>query len=143
MFATKSLKLKIPVVIAVLGVLTLGFFCTGMITHVSMHAPMASMNATAVMSSDSQQECCNTTISKNIESWKSTLLVLPREVKDGPLLFLLALIITAFVGSKFRNDPDDSHRLSRGLYIRDNPELTLFNQLRLAFSNGILNPKIY
>ncbi len=143
MLSLSTLKFfKIPVVLIILGVLTFGFVCTGMARHASMHGTdMDSFGV--VMSGTNQQECCNTGISKNIESWKSTLLVAPREVKDGLLLLLGLATAFAFVGLRFRHEPDDRGQLSYRFYIRDNPNILLFNQLRLAFARGILNPKIY
>lgn len=143
MFSSKIYKLiKLPIIFTTLGVLAFGFACTGMLNRQSMHA-QADMNVTAVMPVDNQ-ECCNTSISKHIESWKSTFLVLPREIKDGLLLLLIGLVTAlAFVGLRFKHDPDNRERLSYRFYIRDDPELALFNQLKLAFARGILNPKIY
>ncbi len=136
-------KLKLSVVLITLAVLSLGFACTGMIGHASMHTTANSIGVATVMPADNQ-ECCNTSISKHIASWKSTFLVLPREVKDGMLLLLLGLVSAfAFMGLRFWHDPDDRQRLSYRFYTRDNPELALFNQLKLAFARGILNPKIY
>ncbi len=135
--------IKFPLILTVLAVLTFGFVCSGMVAHASMHS--SSMSPLAVMSStDNQQGCCNTSILKHIDSWKGTLLVLPREIKDALLLLLLGLAVAfALVGLRQRHDPNGSHQVSYGLYIRDNPELALFNQLKLAFARGILNPKIY
>lgn len=135
--------LKLPIVLVVLGVLTLGFACPSMLGHESVHIPMGSIEGISVVTSG-DQECCNTSISKHIESWKSTLLVLPREVRDG-LLFLLLWFVATFglVGLRWRYNSDDSHLLSYRLYTRDNPNFLLFNHLKLAFARGILNPKIY
>ncbi|MEK7567362.1 MAG: hypothetical protein AAB513_00365 [Patescibacteria group bacterium] len=135
---------KLPVVLITLGVLASGFVCTGMIVRVSMHNPADSMGTVTIISADNQG-CCDTSISKHIESWKSVLLlVVPREIKDGLILLLLGLATAfAFASLRFGYDPDDHGRLSYRFYIRDNPELALFNQLGLAFARGILNPKIY
>lgn len=132
---------KFFVIPVVLSVITLGFACSGMMNHVSMHD--MGMNSVAVMSVNNQ-ECCNTSISKNIGSWKSVLLVIPREIKDALFLLLLGFVAAfSFVGLQFRHDPNDRGWLSYRFYIRDNPDLVLFNHLKLAFARGILNPKVY
>ena len=136
-------KIKLPVILIVLSVLTFGFICTGMASHTSMHD--TAMNSVGVtISGADQQECCNTSISKNIESWKSTILVVPREMRDGLLLLILGLIATLAIGLFLFQQPFSNHHLpSYRLYERDNPDLALFNYLKLAFARGILNPKIY
>lgn len=133
-------SIKLTVVLLTLSFLTLGFVCTGMVNHASIHDPLVSVTTT--IPADGQQ-CCNSGISKHIESWKGSLLALPREIKDG-LLLLLGLA-TAFVlmGLCFNQNPNDPQKFQYKFYIRDNPELSLFNQLKLAFARGILNPKIY
>ena len=143
MLSLSTLKLlKLPVVLIILGVLTFGFICTGMASHASMHGTDMD-SPEVVMSGANQQECCNTGISKNIESWKSTLLVAPRAVKDGLLLLLGLATAFAFMGLRFIHNPDNREQLSYRFYIRDNPDLILFNHLKLAFARGILNPKLY
>ena len=136
-------KLKLPIILIALGVLTLGFACTGMIGHSSMHTSVESMDAVAITLADDQR-CCNTSISKHIESWKGILLVVPRKMPDGLILFILGLMATLAVGLfRFRQPVSDHHFPSYRLYERDNPDLHLFNHLQLAFAQGILNPKIY
>ncbi len=134
-------KIKLPLILTTLGVITFGFACAGMTKHAFMHD--ADMSSVA-MSSGNNQECCNTSISKHIGSWKDTFLVVPRELRDGLLLLILGLIATLGLGLfRFRQPLNDHHLLSYRLYERDNPDLALFNHLKLAFARGILNPKIY
>ena len=142
MTLTSAQKLFKPSVILItLGVLILGFTCSGMASHASMHGDMNSIATTQI---SNQQICCNTIISKHVASLKSALLFLPREVKDGLFLLQLGLAAAfAFVGLRLRHDPDGHQQFSYRFYIRDNPEFALFNQLKLAFARGILNPKIY
>lgn len=134
-----------PIVLIILSVLTFGFVCTGMANHTSMHN--MDMNPTRVtMSSANQQECCNTSISKNIDSWKNIILTAPDKMRDSLALLVLGLaLIFGYSWLSLRNrhpsmEPDVG-RLC--LYIRQNPDLILFNHLKIAFARGILNPKIY
>lgn len=133
-------NLRFPVILAVLGFLTFGFVCTGMAEHVSMHK--TGVNSFAITSID--QECCNTAISKNVETWKGALLVLPKEMRDGLTLLILslALVFTAAL-IRFKHDHDDPPVISLRLYDKNNPDITFFNHLKLSFARGILNPKIY
>jgi hypothetical protein len=134
-------KARMPLVLVAIGVLTIGFTCVGMTRHAIMHN--ADMSSVAITSANNQG-CCSTNISKNIESWKSTLLVAPREMRDGLLILILGLIATLTVGLfRFRHSLSVDYSQSYRLYERDNPNLALFNHLKLAFAQGILNPKIY
>ena len=138
-------KIKFPIILTTLGVLTFGFVCTGMASHASMHN--TGMNSFGVIiSGANQQECCNTSISKNIDTWKNITLVVPDKVRDSLMLLALGLAL-ALGGSwlSFRDRhflPDlDIGRLR--LYVQQNPNIPLFNHLKLAFARGILNPKLY
>src|SRR3989344_1195651 len=120
--------LKFPIILITLSILVFGFFCSGMASHTSMHG--ATINSIAVTKISSQQTCCNTSISKNIESWKSTILVVPRETRDGLLMLILGLVVTVNVGLFRFQQPFGNHHLSSyRLYERDNPDLALFNHL--------------
>ena len=134
-------KVKFPLILIVLGVLTFGFACSGMTKHAFMHD--ADMSSVA-MTSSNNQECCNTGISKHIGSWKDTFLVVPRDMRDGLLILILGLIAAlTVVLFRFRHSLSVDYSQSYRLYERDNPDLALFNYLKLAFARGVLNPKIY
>ena len=136
-------KVKISLILTVLGIFIFGFVCTGIASHISMHDPAMNYVAVTISGTD-QQECCNTSISKNIESWKSTILVVPRETRDGLLILILGLMATLAVGLfRFRKPFSNRQFSLYRLYERDNPNLALFDHLKLAFARGILNPKIY
>ncbi len=138
-------KIKFPIILATLGVLTFGFVCTGMTSHVSMHDPaMNSVGAT--ISGADQQECCNTSISKNIDTWKNIVLIVPDKMRDVSSLLLLGLALVLGYGWLSlwnRRPPMDPDVEQLRLYIRQNPDLGFFNHLKLAFARGILNPKVY
>ncbi len=142
MFLQKIQKLKLPVILITLSVLALGFSCGTMFGHSSMHMPASAM--TSVMPLNSQQECCNTGISKHFEQWQNVLLAAPKEMRDGLILLLIGLGL-AFFASRLQFSREASERLTLAyrLYERDNPDLALFNHLKLAFARGILNPKVF
>jgi hypothetical protein len=127
--------LRFPIIITILGIIALGFICTGTIGHASMHGDtdMTSMN---------KQECCsNTTILGNFNFWNGSILVLPSDILN--ILILLSFgIIFVFIRLLFKYPRSHILRLYR-LYERDNPEISTFNYLKLAFARGILNPKIH
>lgn len=85
-------------------------------------------------------------MSQRIESWKNTFLAAPQTVRDSLALLALGLtLILAYNQLSFRDrhflfDPDIG---GLHLYVRQNPDITLFNHLKLAFARGILNPKSY
>lgn len=137
--------LKLPVILITLSVLMLGFICSSTLGHKSMH--MNSMEALAVtMPVDNQQKCCTMTDSKKFEQFQNLLLVLPKETQGGFALLLLglALALAFFVSwPKFSWDADNHFAPAYRFYARDNPEFALFNQLRLAFAQGILSPKVF
>ena len=136
---SKTSKLFLALVIS--SVLVFGFVCVGMVKHASMHIDLNHMQTNFV---SNQQECCNTGISNHIQSLKDTLLVMPREMRDGLLILILGIITTLVIGlyKSRHHAPDYSLQFYR-LYARDNPDLPLFNHLRLVFARGILNPKVY
>ena len=138
-------KIKFPIILTTLGVLTFGFVCTGMASHASMHNT-GTNSFGVIISTANQQECCNTSISKNIDTWKNIVLTVPDKMRDVLSLLVLGLALVLGYGwLSFWNrrpsiDLDIGHLR---LYERDNPDLILFNHLKLAFARGILNPKIY
>ena len=138
-------KIKLPVILIVLGVLTFGFACAGMTKHSFMHD--ADMNSFGViMSGTNQQECCNTSISKNIDTWKNIVLTVPDKTRDVLSLLVLGLALVLGYGwiSLWNRRPPTEPDVGRlCLYIKQNPDIILFNHLKLAFARGILNPKIY
>ena len=90
--------------------------------------------------SEAQTGC--PTISEHISSLQILLTTLPdtRTI----LSLLLMLLVGAFLA--FRSYPRKQHHdlvSIKRLYNTQNPEIPLFNHLKLAFAQGILNPKIY
>ena len=135
-------SIKSPVVLLTLAFLTFGFVCTGMF---GKQMDMSQMDM-GMMSSEHGQQCCTIGVAHHINSWKDIVLTLPNKTRDA--LMLLALSLALIFGYSWvslwnrRPSPDlDIGRLR--LYIREHPDLILFDHLKLAFARGILNPKIY
>ena len=123
-----------------------GFLCTSLVHTISSHVGMESMHG---MHHTNQalalNGCCgNTNVSDHMEAWKSTFVGIPHFFQD--FLVLIVLSIVAFSFSDFFTIP----RLNLNLlflrfkqYAREHPNIRVFDALRLAFAQGIRNPKLY
>src|SRR3989344_659082 len=136
--------IKFPIVLITIGALVFGFFCFGMFSKSATHMPM--LGNTQSISMASEQQCCGTSISHHFNTWKNITLAVPDKVRDS--LTLLALGLALILGGSWlslrHHYPLPNLDILRlRLYIRQNPDLLLFNHLKLAFARGILNPKIY
>ena len=142
--ATKNffkLSLVFPVILA----LVLGFFCTGIFTKTPMHMTIIDSNALSTM--QGEQSCCGTSMSQHMNLLHNTSLALPDQARNNWGLIILSLIFafTVIGKSLIKTTLVNENKLLifYKLYLRQNPDLVLFNQLKLAFARGILNPKIY
>lgn len=95
---------------------------------------------------DGQAAICPMTFAEHLSKWQDMFTVIPQ--KSIILIQLLVLISTfAIVAFALRQHlllslfSYFSERWK--FYIKNNPNLALFDRLREAFSQGILNPKIY
>ena len=135
--------ITLPVALFTIWALLFGFFCMGMF-HKSAMPVKEMVSALGLVEMVSEEHCCGTTMSQHIESWRDTFLAVPKEIRDNLALLLLGLALAfVFVRLPFRRDVAVHQILHYRLYTRDNPDLALFNHLKLAFAQGILNPKIY
>lgn len=94
---------------------------------------------------DGRAEICAMNIVEHLSHWQSMLTApTPQKALAFALLLLLAVVFVAVAIFKRNLLLLFSYYTTRWrLYIRNNPELSLFDNLREAFSQGILNPKIY
>jgi hypothetical protein len=80
-----------------------------------------------------------------MELWKSTLTGIPQGFQD--LLALIVFVVTAaFVFSDFFPPTKLNSNfffLRYKQYAREHPNVQTFNLFRLAFAQGLLNPKLY
>lgn len=139
----KSKLTKFSITLITIGILLFGFVCTGMFSKASMDMSAINMGMT---SEEHQQQCCSISTSHHIDSWKNIILTVPDKTRDA--LALLALGLALILGyswvSLWNHRPPIELDIGRlRLYIRENPDLILFNHLKLAFARGILNSKIY
>lgn len=145
MILTNIQKLiKLLILLLTIGALIFGFFCVGMFNKPTTH--MVMMGNAQSISMPSEQSCCGSSISHHFDTWKNIALAVPDKVRDN--LVLLALGLALILGGNWlsvrhRNFLPNLDILRLRLYVRQNPNLLLFNHLKLAFARGILNPKVY
>lgn len=91
-----------------------------------------------------QTMLCKMSIVEHISLWQSMLTAMPQ--RGLMLLVLLVLLIAAiFITKNILAPPrfSKSEALTERLYLKEHPDLLLFDPLKEAISAGILNPKIY
>lgn len=135
--------IKLPITLITIGILLFGFVCTGMFSKASMDMSQMDMG---MISSEHNQPCCTIGVGHHISSWKEVVLTLPDKTRDAWTLLLLGLALIfgySWVSLWNRRPSLDLDVGHLRLYERDNPDILLFNHLKLAFARGILNPKIY
>lgn len=131
---------RFPIILITLSVLNLGFLCTG-IFHNGMRMSATDMGS---VSAQQDQQCCNLGPARQFDLWKNVILVAPDKTLDTEILFVLGLILAlGYSWSSALNRKTDFEPDIGRLYVKENPGLILFNYLNLAFSSGILNPKVY
>lgn len=91
------------------------------------------------------EEICEMSFTEHLTEWQSMFTTTVTQNAFTTMLLLLLAVVFVTVGIFTRNLLLlFSHYTTRWrLYLRHNPELSLFNPLKEAFARGILNPKIY
>lgn len=90
-------------------------------------------------------EICAMSFTEHITVWQSMFTTTATQNALTTVLLLLLTVVFVAVGIFKRSLLllSSYHATRWRLYIRHNPELSLFNPLKEAFARGILNPKIY
>lgn len=93
---------------------------------------------------DGRSEICTMSFSQHIQAWQSMFTATPVLTTPLMLLSLISALIALAVICRFRiaNAAEKAMEMS-WLYLRQLLDISIFNPLRYAFSQGILNPKIY
>lgn len=91
------------------------------------------------------EEICEMSFTEHLTEWQSMFTTTVTQNAFTLILLLLLAVVFVAVGIFKRNLHllSSFHATRWRLYLRYNPELSLFNPLKEAFSQGILNPKIY
>ena len=114
----------------------------GLLYHMNEMGVEKNKNSCLFSSSDKD---CAMTFSEHITIWQEMTLSLPQNI-IGIVGALLLLVILALVSTFWRNSLYlfSPHIFSRfKLYIKQHPQMNLFNYLKEVFSSGILNKKRY
>ncbi len=91
------------------------------------------------------QPCCEISISQRLDSLKNILLAGPQAI-GGDLTLLVFSSTLALFGYRRRfsqNLFDRNDFACYKLYLKNNPQLSLFNHWEFYFALGTPNPKIY
>lgn len=144
-FGTNSRYLKAYFGSFVLASLLISFLCISLLhTFSKMHFGMESEYMIHQSGDVTMHACCNSDVTDHIEFWKNIGMGIPPEIQQ--ILILLAVVLIAVSFSDLfgiKRNYTDLLTLQLRYYTRDHPNWTLFDHLRLAFSRGILNPKLF
>lgn len=91
------------------------------------------------------EKICKMTFTEHFIQWQNmfTTTVTKNAFTAVLLLLLTAVFVAVAIFKRNLLLLSNYYATRWKLYIRHNPNLSLFNPLREAFSQGILNPKIY
>lgn len=132
--------IKILFALTAISFLWLGTF--GLLHHMGEMRPGNATSSGCLF--NGQAEVCTMDFSEHIALWQGMMTSLPQNMGLVDLL-ILALVLVAVVA--FWRSPlfEFSERVSSRwrLYIKQNPQIRLFNSFIEQFSQGILNPKIF
>ncbi len=132
---------KLLIIFSSVSVLVFGFACAGMFHKTAM--PIILTDSTSMITQNAQP-CCGSSISHHFDSWRNAFIAVPEKVRDSLMLLILGLVLAlGFSWFPFQYHKPDKLTLPSRLYLKQNPDFTLFNHLKLAFIRGVLNPKIY
>lgn len=92
---------------------------------------------------DGPTEVCAMNYSEHIATWQNMFTSLPQNISLINLLVLTVLSIALLISWRNILKLFESITSRWRLYIKLYPQINFFNFLREAFSQGILNPKIY
>ncbi len=131
---------KILFAITAISFLWLGTF--GLLHHMSEMRPDNAVGSGCLF--NGQTEVCTMNFSEHIALWEGMIRTLPQEIGALSLL-ALALLFVAVIVFWQNNLFEFSERIASRwrLYIKQNPQIRLFNSIIEQFSQGILNPKIF
>ena len=129
--------------LTLLALFGLAFSVTCVFDHpeISTHAVSSTIGT---FFTSGNEACCSINTLSYHKFFSDQYPAIPRDT-TGNFVVLFIVGLTALIIFERRFLQDIGRRLSLlyKMYIRDNPELDSFNHLRLAFSQGILNPKKY
>ena len=91
-----------------------------------------------------QEEVCNMNVSEHLSVWQSMITSLPQTTGLLGLLLLSVVLVAVFISLRdILSKLSEKIRFLYTLYIKQHPQISLYNFLREIFSQGILNPKLF
>lgn len=130
---------KIAILLSAVSFLWIGAF--GLLRH---GLGMKSGGETNGCLFDGQMEVCNMNVSDHITTWQTMLTGLPQNDEVMEALFLAAMFVVTILFTQITLSKFSERITTRYyLYIKQHPQIHLFDSLKEAFSRGILNSKIY
>ena len=145
LFGLSAQRLRTTLGSTILTSLVVGFLCISFIHIVpTAHAGMTTGHSTHKAAGAPVSTCCDIGAGDHMELWKSTLVGIPQNIQS--LLALFVVVLVAFTFSDFFKRPQRTDVvlvLKFRQYIREHPDMRLFNPLTLAFAQGILHPKTF
>ena len=132
--------LKIAFMISIISFLWIGSL--GLLYHMSPMNLDATQNGCLF---GGASEPCAMTFSEHITLWQGIITILPQDTFGiiGALLVMVALAITFTFYRDYLFEFTQRIYSRYRLYIKQHPQINLFNYLKDIFSSGILNRKIY
>lgn len=92
----------------------------------------------------SMEEICTMTFGEHISQWQSMFTATaPHNVLAALLVLLAVVFVIVAIPKRNLLLLCGHYATCWRLYTKHNPKLSIFNPLKEAFSQGILNPKIY
>lgn len=133
---------KILFILTTISFLWLGTF--GLFNHMSEMKSDNQMNMGSCLFNGQEEEICKMDFSEHLSVWQSIVTSLPQ---NFGLLNILLLTVVLVVMIPFIHDPlyglSEKIKFRYKFYIRQNPQISLFNFIQEIFSQGILNPKLF
>lgn len=130
------------VLIIISAVLFLWISSFGLLYHMNEMRLESTKNSCLFSGSE---EACAMTFSEHLTLWQGMTTSLPQDIL-GVMSILLLMVALALVFTFYRNYLFEfTRRISSRyrLYIKQHPQINLFNYLGEVFSRGILNTKKY
>lgn len=86
---------------------------------------------------------CNMSFTNHLSQWQGMLTATSPKISLILFSYLLALAVMIFASARLRAILASESSVSSKFYIKQTSYIPIFNSLKEAFSQGIINPKIF
>ncbi len=111
----------------------------GMNLTMTMHKDGKMSNCPFMMNNSSS--LCQMSVTEHMQKWQEMFAAIVSQASSFLLIYLVLFISFAYTLTQFTLAPPLTQIFQR--YSKEHPDIRAFNPLLLAFSNGILHPKLY